>query len=286
MKVALTGDGGDEVFGGYPKYRVDAFLRAGGRGAALALRGALHVASLRRTHRQLDRAATSAAIRNNLERWSGWFRSFEPDVLANLLAPELRRSAAPERLSAPLARVLEPYSDLDEGRQMLLADLLTYLPDNMLLRSDKVLMAASLEGRTPLLDLDVITHASRSSAGDRASLRGSKKTIRKALATLVPDEVLRAPKRGFPVPIETFLVDETRTAMVDVLVSERTLERGLFEPDMLRSLLVDDDRRIGPRELFVLASLELWLRANVDVVTTTPPALGDLIEPSARVAAA
>lgn len=278
VSVVLSGDGGDEVFGGYPKYRADALLRAGGPAAGLALGGALRLLGRRRSHRQLHRAARTVSIRDPLTRWSAWFRSFEPEALQDLLAPELAPQTTATSLTAPLARVLEPYDRLDDGRRMLLGDLFTYLADNMLLRSDKVLMAASLEGRMPLLDIDIVTRASRSSAGDRFSLRASKRTLRAAIETIVPIDVLRGPKRGFPVPLERFLVDDARSTLERLVLSERALSRGIFRPGNLRALVNGEDSSLRPRELFVLASLELWLRANVDAVTTSPPSYEDLFE--------
>ncbi|CAN5268696.1 asparagine synthase (glutamine-hydrolyzing) [soil metagenome] len=282
VKVALTGDGGDEVFGGYPKYRVDATLRMGGWPAAAAVSAVLRLAARRRTHRQLERAARTVTIRDSVQRWANWFRSFDPGVVEDLLAPELAEEATAASLAAPLAHALEPYAHLDAGRRMLLGDLFTYLPDNMLLRSDKVLMAASLEGRMPLLDIDLVARSSASSAGDRASLRGAKRTIRKAIEGLVPEEILRQPKRGFPVPVERFLVDDTRAHLVSLVLSERAISRGIFRPDRLRAIVSGDGAQIGGRELFVLASLEIWMRANVDTVSNHPSSFDELMgEPPA-----
>jgi len=277
VSVVLTGDGGDEVFGGYPKYRADALLRAGGRPAAHALGHALRLLARRPTHRQLDRAARTLAIRDPVTRWSAWFRSIEPEVLRDVLAPELALETTVPGLTHPLARVLDPYGHLDAGRRMLLGDLFTYLPDNMLVRSDKVLMAASVEGRMPLLDLDVVARASRSAAGDRASLRGSKRTLRAAIEKIVPAEILRQPKRGFPVPMERFLVEDARADLVGMLLSERARSRGIFRPEKMETLVRGENGAVGTRELFVLASLELWLRTNVDTVTTSPPAYDELL---------
>jgi asparagine synthase (glutamine-hydrolysing) len=285
VRVALTGDGGDEVFGGYPKYRVDALLRAGGRPAALALRSALRLLALRRTHRQLDRAARTIALSDPVERWASWFSSLEPDMLGELLAPDLVEEASAASLARPLAEILAEYRHLDAGRQMLLGDLFTYLPDNMLLRTDKVLMAASLEGRMPLLDIDVVTRASASAAGDRASLSSSKRVIRRAVDEIVPREVLRQPKRGFPVPVDRFLVEDSRTLLEQLLLSERALDRGIYRPDRLRAIVRGDAERVGVRKLFVLASLELWMRTNIDSVSTTPSSFEELLDGAGRVSA-
>ena len=281
VKVVLSGDGGDEVFGGYPKYRAERLLRAGGLPAALALQLAGRALARRPSHRKLDRAIESLGIRHELLRWASWFRSFGPSELERLLAPGLRAAASPERLTAPLERLLAPYAELDSGRRMLVGDLLTYLPDNMLLRGDKVLMAASVEGRMPLLDHRIVQRVANVPASARAGLRTPKAVLQQAVRDLVPDEILRRPKRGFPVPAASFLVDDPREVLPRLLLSDRCLERGLFEPAEVRALVAGDVPYATNRELklFTAASLELWLRANVDEVTLRPPeSLDELLE--------
>src|SRR5262249_46012462 len=151
--------------------------------------------------------------------------------LEQLLAPRLRPLASPATLVEPLRRLLEPYAGLDKGRRMLVGDLLTYLPDNMLLRSDKVLMAASLEGRMPLLDYRIVERVSKAPIAQRAALRSPKGLLRKAVRDLVPPEVLAGPKRGFPVPVARFLLEDESRSLERLVLSERSLDRGLFSPE-------------------------------------------------------
>jgi asparagine synthase (glutamine-hydrolysing) len=284
VKVALGGDGGDELFGGYPKYRAERLLRLGrvvpprllGRGVALASR--------RRTHRRLGRAAESLSITDETLRWGSWFRSFSPAEIAGLAAPAIADSASPARLLEPLRTALEPYAGLDPGRRMLVGDFLTYLPDNMLLRTDKVLMAASLEGRVPLLDRALVERVSRVPADERFGWRTGKTLFRAAVEDLLPPELLGAPKRGFPVPVARLLTGDDSRLLERLLLSERSLDRGLLRPDAVRAL-VHGDTVVSERELklFTLATLELWFRASVDRVTPEPPAtLSDLLHDEPR----
>jgi asparagine synthase (glutamine-hydrolysing) len=285
VKVVLSGDGGDELFGGYPKYRAERLLRAGGRAAAAALGLAGRLAARRPSHRRLDRAVETAAIRDEILRWASWFRTFSPVELSRLVAPDLVEAASAERLTRPLNERLAPYAHVDAGRRMLLGDLFTYLPDNMLLRADKVLMGASVEGRMPLLDVGVVERAVRAPASQRAGLRHPKAILREALGGLVPEAVLRLPKRGFPVPVASLLLDRGGATLERLLLSERTLGRGLLRPDEVRSL-VNGEGMTAARELklFTLASLEFFLRTNVDRVRLTPPeSLEELLEPAEEV---
>jgi asparagine synthase (glutamine-hydrolysing) len=266
VKVVLTGDGGDELFGGYPKYRVDRFLRAGGRTAAAALEIAVRSLAGRQTHRFLARAAATMRVRDETLRWASWFRTFAPEDLSGLL----RVPVDPEDLARPLGNALAPFAAFDAGRRMLIGDFLTYLPDNMLLRSDKVLMAASVEGRMPLLDRRIVERVANVPAGARSGLWSGKAVLRDAVGDLLPLELMNQPKRGFIVPVASFLLDDPSRALQRIVLSERALDRGFFEPAALRALV----ERGQDLELFTLAMLELYLRANVDEVTEAPPDIG------------
>ncbi|HEX6489830.1 MAG TPA: asparagine synthase (glutamine-hydrolyzing) [Gaiellaceae bacterium] len=273
VKVVLSGDGGDELFGGYPKYRAERLLRAGGPLAALALKLSAKTRSRRPSHKRLERAAETLSLGEPLLRWASWFRTFSSAELQRLLAPKLRVEARPERLTRPLRELLAPYAGLDEGRRMLVGDFLTYLPDNMLLRGDKVLMAASLEGRMPLLDYRLIERVAKVPASERTGLRQGKAILRRAVEDLLPREIARAPKRGFPVPVPALLLAAGDRSLERLVLSERALSRDLYERRELEALVegrgsyrVDRDFK-----LFTVAALELFLRSNIDELTVTPP---------------
>jgi asparagine synthase (glutamine-hydrolysing) len=271
VKVVLTGDGGDEIFGGYPKYRAERVLRAGGRVAAGAFRAAGRVLAARPSHRRLERAIETVSIRDPLLRWASWFRSFSPAELDGLLAPGLGPDEA--ALAAPLGDLLAPYAGLDAGRRMLVGDLLTYLPDNMLLRSDKVLMGASVEGRMPLLDRAIIERVTNVPASARAGLRAPKAALQEAVRDVVPREILARPKRGFPVPVGRFLFEDSERSLERIVLSDACRERGLFDPNALGALVAGELPYRSERELklFTVAMLELWIRANVDEIRLEPP---------------
>jgi asparagine synthase (glutamine-hydrolysing) len=270
VRVALSGDGGDEVFGGYPKYRADAIIRMGGRPAVTALKLAIGALSRRRTHRLMSRASDTLPIRDPLLRWVSWFRTMDHDAVNSLLHPELRTAPVSELLAQRLGAQLEPYAQVDAGRRMLLGDLFTYLPDNMLLRSDKVLMGGSLEGRMPLLDLALVERATAAPAAQRSAVLRPKRVLREAAKRIVPRELGAGPKRGFPVPVERFLVEDGRRLVEALLLSDRCLSRGVFAPDALRGVVTGTSGALPASGLFALASFELWARMNVDDVSTSP----------------
>jgi asparagine synthase (glutamine-hydrolysing) len=273
VKVVLSGDGGDELFGGYPKYRIERLLRAGLPHELLVSAG--RIASKRRSHRRLARAIETIAIQDELLRWASWFRSWSAEELAKLLVPDLRELARPEVLTAPLHERLSQHAGLNPGRRMLVGDQLTYLPDNMLLRSDKVLMAASLEGRMPLLNRAIVERVHATPLRQRVGLRNGKVLLRQAVRDLLPDEIALQPKHGFQFPMSHLVSNP----IVDYFLrSDRLAERRLFEPAAVRTLL---DNRHAPGadlKIFTLLSLELWLRANVDQLTLEPPMTFDELD--------
>jgi asparagine synthase (glutamine-hydrolysing) len=272
VKVVLSGDGGDEVFGGYPKYRAERLLALPTGLPALACRAGVRVLRTRPTHRRLGRAAETLEIRDPLLRWASWFRTFASQELAGLLRPGLAPSASPEALVGPLERRLEAYRHLDPARRMLIGDLLTYLPDNMLLRSDKVLMSASLEGRMPLLDYRIVERATSTPAAERSSIRTPKQLLRRATGDLVPGEIASAPKRGFTVPVARFLLSDDERPLQSLILSERALDRGIFDVEGLKRVASGRSREPDNElKVFTLGALELWLRTNVDAVATEPP---------------
>ena len=226
--------------------------------------------------RLVGRAIETLAVRDPLVRWASWFRSWSPGELSALLVPELREFARPEVLAAPLRSKLAPYSAVDPGRRMLVGDQLTYLPDNMLLRTDKITMAASLEGRMPLLDRVVVDRVNAAPYRQRVGLRSGKVLLRRAVADLLPREVATQPKRGFPVPIARLLIGNP---LVDhVLHPEKLAARGLFEPAAVRRLLDEPHAPGSDLKIFTLLSLELWLQTNVDQLRLEPPTTFELLD--------
>ena len=265
VTVVLTGEGGDELFAGYPKYAVEPWARA-----VAVLPGPLRDAFLGVVDRlpfgfrKLQVVGRSARFRDEPERLAAWFAGFVGDERARLLAGSLRAHAAAgvspfrEALADTHAR-----SGLD---RMLDVDLRVWLADDLLVKMDKMSMAASVEARVPLLDLPLIEWAML--LGPEHKVRGLEgKVLLKRLARkLLPAEVVDRPKVGFTVPLSPWFRGPLRELLSDTLLAPRCLDRGWFEPAALRAT-VDDHlagRRDRARELWTLLTLELWHRAWID----------------------
>ena len=283
VTVVLTGEGGDELFAGYPKYAVDPLAR---RLATLprGFRDAFLDHGIDRLpfgFRKLQVVARSARFRNEPERLAAWFAGFAGVERARLLSPLLR--AYDSAGAAAFAEVLAASPARRPLDRMLDADLRLWLPDDLLMKMDKMSMAASIEARVPLLDHPLIEWAAR--LPDCFKVRGLEgKVLLKRLARrLLPREVVDRPKVGFTVPLSPWFRGPLRELLADTLLSPACLGRGYYDERLLRSYVEDHlaGRRDRSRELWTLLTLELWHRAYID----RAPARARAYQPPARAAA-
>ena len=266
VTVVLTGEGGDELFAGYPKYAVEPWAR---RIASLPapLREALLSGVVDRLpfgFRKLQVVARSARFREEPERLAAWFAGFAGSERDRIMAHGLRaRSSVGVE---PFRRALAESAARSPLDRMLDVDLRVWLADDLLVKMDKMSMAASVEARVPLLDVPLIEWATR--LGDEHKIRGLEgKVLLKRLARrLLPVDVVDRPKVGFTVPLAPWFGGPLRGLLEDTLLASRCLQRGWFEPAALRATIHDhvSGRRDRSRELWTLLTLELWHRAYID----------------------
>jgi len=283
VTVVLTGEGGDELFAGYPKYAVDPIAR---RLAHLprAVRDAFLDHGIDRLpfgFRKLQVVARSARFRDEGERLAAWFAGFAGEERVRLLSPLLRVHDAVG--AAAFSTALQSSPARRPLDRMLDADLRLWLPDDLLMKMDKMSMAASIEARVPLLDHPLIEWAARLPA--RHKIRGLEgKVLLKRLARRrLPVEVVDRPKVGFTVPLAPWFRGPLKSLLVETLLSPVSLGRGYYEEAVLRGLVEDhlEGRRDRSRELWTLLTLELWHRAYID----RAPQRARPYTPPARVAA-
>jgi asparagine synthase (glutamine-hydrolysing) len=215
-KVVLQGDGGDELFGGYRRYATLRYYRV------------LHL--LARAGGAVPSLVPGAELRQRVRRYVKAFAA--PDIgstMALLLTVELR--AVIER-SDPFARYREvqrSFADHDIGNQMSLVDLTVELPDVFLEKVDRSTMAASLEVRVPFLDDDLVGYVVRIPGSAKMPWGKKKWLLKKALAGIVPDDVLYGPKTGFSVPFGYWLRTSLKPLFFDHLATFQRERPGVLD---------------------------------------------------------
>jgi asparagine synthase (glutamine-hydrolysing) len=281
--VALTGDAGDELFGGYDRYRAVALaamldrLPAGPRGwLGGPLARAVPASSRAKTRLRRVRRWLEALGDPPGSRYLRWMTSFDESTRVGLYADDLldrlaacgARDPAGADPSSILTRALGAAPGRDPATRAMVADLLTYLPGDLLFKVDMASMAHSLECRSPMLDHRVVELALAMPLKRKLRLRGgrSKVILKRAFADLLPPAIRHRPKMGFGVPIDRWfrgpLKDELRAVLLDPIA----LGRGLFRPEAVGRLIDEhvDGKRDHAYRLWALLMLELWFRRYVD----------------------
>ncbi|MBP1775032.1 MAG: asnB [candidate division NC10 bacterium] len=273
VTVALTGDGGDENFGGYERYLATRVAASFDRlPAAGLLRRAIR-ASVPLLPRGGSRTSAFFRWRRFVEgltetperRYARWLCRLT-DGPAELCTPEfLAATAGTDALEPLLAAYRE--SDAPEfGDATLGVDVGVYLPDDLLVKIDVATMAHSLEARSPFLDHEFMEFAATIPFALKVRGRTTKHILKRALVGLLPDEVLRRPKMGFGVPVDHWLRHELKDVAHDILLSSRAVGRGYFRADTIRRMLHDHvaARCSWDASLWALLMLELWHRTYLD----------------------
>lgn len=266
VKVVMTGEGADELFLGYNRYRVTALNERLGRWWRAALPDGARAAAGRAV------ASLPALLRRYAQRS---FLVPERNGVRGLFCEnfsvfgDAQRDAllggAPD--ADPHASALAAYAAAPGGtlERLAYADLQTYLVE-LLMKQDQMSMAASIESRVPFLDHQFVEFAAALPARYKVKGWTTKAVLRKALAPLVPRAVLRRPKMGFPVPVGSWLRGAWWPLVEEFVLSERAQARGLFAPEVVAGI-ADAHRRgawnHGDR-LWLLVNLEMWQRVFVD----------------------
>jgi asparagine synthase (glutamine-hydrolysing) len=165
----------------------------------------------------------------------------------------------------PVSRCFANGIPSDTLNKMLYVDTKTWLPDDLLVKADKMTMANSIELRVPFLDHKVLEFAA--SLPCNYKLRGltGKYIAKRALRGRVPKAIINRPKAGFPVPYASWLRKELRQSVRDILFDRKTIERGYFQRQGVEALLSEEERYGGfSKEIFSLVVLELWHRSFLE----------------------
>lgn len=271
VAVALTGDGGDEGFGGYERYA--ALLMATRlQGVPGMLRRAAAMVGQRFAQaggpRLLQRAMRwgSGLADAPARRYARWLATGDPETLTSLLTPDAAAALAVPDPLMPLEEIWEAGDAPGPLDRALQTDVEAYLPGDLLTKVDGATMAVGLEARAPFLDHTVIEFAARLPEAFKVQGWQKKILLRRAAAPLLPREILDRPKHGFAVPLDAWLLGPLREMAADLLLSPRATSRGVFRPAAVRHLLEEHGRgaRRWGEVLFGLLVIELWYRTFLD----------------------
>ncbi|HZH32753.1 MAG TPA: asparagine synthase (glutamine-hydrolyzing) [Pyrinomonadaceae bacterium] len=273
VTVALNGDGGDECFAGYERYAAMK-LAAKYRGVPHLLREglikpavALYPTSETRRSRARDlKRFLDAASLPTVERYMRLVSVLDTPAKDALYTDDFRR----EMQEHKAADFVAPWFAAANGAGLvdaaLLADTMTYLPNDLLVKVDIASMAVSLEARSPFLDHHVIEFAA--SLPENLKLRGltTKYLLKRVLAKLLPAENLQRRKMGFGVPIGHWLRGVMQPFLRETLLAEKALARGFFKPEAVTRMVELHTRgeRDYAHQLWTLLMLELWFQRFID----------------------
>jgi asparagine synthase (glutamine-hydrolysing) len=272
VKVVLSGDGGDELFGGYDSYQAQALAsKLGWMGDALmpALAGVASALpptekkkGLVNKVKRFSAGAATAPSDLGHYRWMVYLNAREK---AKLYKPGLRDALGSHDVYAPVREALGRFNQDDVLNRQLYADLSLYLADDILVKVDRMSMATSLETRAPFLDGDLMELAF-SMPGHLKIRNGERKWILKqAMKDVLPDTILNRKKEGFSIPMKNWLRKELQPLMRDLLSRDRINRRGQFDPDVVEKLMDEhtEGRENHAHTLFPLMVFERWAEEHL-----------------------
>jgi asparagine synthase (glutamine-hydrolysing) len=264
--VLISGEGGDEAFAGYPNYRTMLWLERMKRllgpfqGAASRTLGMIgRVISHQRAAKYLPLLSTPFES-YYYSRTSTPFRFFNASY-EQFYSKEFLQCINKTESLKPVMKLLTKSANDDIVGRMLYVDTKTWLPDDLLVKADKITMANSIELRVPLLDHKILEFAAALPSNFKVHGFTTKYIAKRSLSTQVPKEILGRKKAGFPVPYAKWLRTDLRDWLRGILLDRVTLSRGYFHRAAIENLLSADERSgMYSKELFSLAVLELWHR--------------------------
>jgi asparagine synthase (glutamine-hydrolysing) len=270
VKVLISGEGGDEAFAGYENYRnifwfeqMKAFLgpiqKPVGQGMSF-LGTTLNSRVLTKYGARMDVPFEEYY----LSRSSSPFEFF-PRERSNVYSESMASCVDASRSVSVSRQYLSSAANYNLLNKMLYVDTNTWLPDELLVKADKMTMANSVELRVPLLDHKILEFAARLPRNQKIRRWTMKHLAKKALRGRLPKAILARPKAGFPVPYHAWLRSNLRDWVSDILLDGRTLSRSYFKKGAVEELISRDLKGADhSKEIFSLIVLELWHRTFVD----------------------
>jgi asparagine synthase (glutamine-hydrolysing) len=272
VTVCLSGTGGDELFAGYRRYLLEDLLRRYQRSPKLVQW------FVRKFSENLPVSRTSAIKEyflllkrflacqetTPMLRHINMMTCFNEDTKASLYADDFPKNL--NDASEAITRYYKRIEHFDDLTQTLWADFHTYLPDDLLVKEDRMTMAVSLEGRVPFLDHEFVEFVASIPSQFKTHKLTTKYIFKEAMRPHLPTDIIDRKKHGFAVPIGEWFKNELKTYATEVFQDKKTVERGFFNTSYILSLLDEHQRGIQDysSHLWALLIFELWCREYLD----------------------
>jgi asparagine synthase (glutamine-hydrolysing) len=266
VKVLISGEGGDEAFAGYPNYRamlwIERIKLAVGplKGALSGMLSLLYKLGGNWRLGHYQQLLNSPFESYYYSRSSSPFRFFNAHS-QELYSSDFSASTSKQYSVRPVTQLLEKNGSDDLLSRMLYVDTRTWLPDDLLVKADKMTMANSVELRVPLLDHKLLEFAATLPSNFKINGFSMKYIAKRCLAKQLPAEILERKKAGFPVPYENWLRTDLRDSVRNILLDRETIDRGYFKKSAVEKLVRENSESGAyAKEIFSLVVLELWHR--------------------------
>lgn len=266
VTVALGGDGGDELFAGYPMYyahtvaakynAIPAFVRSG---LIEPIVNALPVSTNNLSFDYKAKRFVRSAKYDEVARHHGWFGSFSVDQHEKLFTKDLIAHTNAD-IYREVRELVEKSDAKNVIEKMQYADINYYLAEDILTKVDRAAMAVSLETRAPFLDPRIGQFAASIPVEFKLKGKSGKVILKDAMKGLLPDDILNRPKKGFGIPIAEWLKGRLNSLMHDLLSTEKLRRQGLFNADYVQKLISEHESGAAShhKEIWTLLVFQLW----------------------------
>jgi asparagine synthase (glutamine-hydrolysing) len=266
VTVALGGDGGDEIFAGYPMYFGHKVANLYGKIPRLLRNGLIEpvVNNLPVSTKNLSfdykaKRFVRASKYDTVTRHHSWFGSFSIDEQQKLLSKDVL-AATSNDIYKGAKDLLEICDATNEIEQMQFLDINFYMAEDILTKVDRASMAVSLEVRAPFLDPRIAQFAASLPLEYKLKGNKGKYILKKAVEPLLPKTILQRPKKGFGIPIAEWLKHRLNPLMHDLLAPERLKQQGLFDAEFVQKLIKEHETGAvsNHKQLWTLLVFQLW----------------------------
>ncbi|MBU4310790.1 asparagine synthase (glutamine-hydrolyzing) [bacterium] len=267
VTVVLTGEGGDELFAGYRRYSLDRLAPYYSKLPSMIRKKMIPILISKLFPQGRYQQGIEAINQPpGVQRHLNWISKFSDETLENLYTKEVKE----EIKRGELTSIFRSYFTLSQERDFLsrtlYCDIKTWLPDDLLVKIDRMSMATSLETRVPYLDHRIVELCT--SMPIHLKLKGftSKYILRKAFSSLIPEEILKRRKQGFTVPLTPWLRKELKEFAQEILSQNNIAKRGYFNYNYIKHILKEhfEGKRDYSREIWSLLVFELWSKAYIE----------------------